>query len=119
MPIKKIERQFIRKRANKHCEYCKRSDAIVGRELEIDHVKPEASGGTDDLANLAYACHDCNQIKSDREKCPDPLTKQSTAFFNPRTQIWKEHFEWSDDKTILIGLTAEGRATISCLQLNT
>jgi 5-methylcytosine-specific restriction endonuclease McrA len=58
MPIKKGERQFIRQRANKHCEYCKRSDAISGREFEIDHIKPISQGGTDDLNNLAYACHD-------------------------------------------------------------
>jgi hypothetical protein len=60
-----------------------------------------------------------NQIKSDRESCLDPFTKQETAFFNPRIQVWKDHFEWSADKTILIGLTPEGQATVSCLQLNT
>jgi hypothetical protein len=119
MPVNRIIRQQVQKRANHYCEYCKRSEAIQGRELEIDHIKPQSQGGTDEIGNLAYACHDCNQFKLDREECIDPLTKLNTALFNPRTQKWNEHFEWSTDKTVLIGLSPEGRATIFCLQLNT
>jgi hypothetical protein len=48
----------------------------------------------------------------------DPLTKQVVPIFNPRTQIWHEHFQWSDDGTQLIGLTPIGRAAIEQLQIN-
>jgi hypothetical protein len=38
--------------------------------------------------------------------------------FNPRHQIWVDHFQWSDDGTQVIGKTAVGRATVVALQLN-
>jgi hypothetical protein len=31
---------------------------------------------------------------------------------------WNEHFAWSEDTTITIGLTATGRVTIMLLKLN-
>jgi hypothetical protein len=34
--------------------------------LEVDHVIPLAEGGTDDIANLATACWDCNHGKAAR-----------------------------------------------------
>jgi hypothetical protein len=38
--------------------------------------------------------------------------------FNPRAQLWAEHFEWTDNGTLLHGLTPVGRATIVRLQMN-
>jgi hypothetical protein len=38
--------------------------------------------------------------------------------FNPRRQHWSEHFAWSDDGTLIIGLTPCSRATIEALQMN-
>lgn len=32
--------------------------------LEVDHIKPVANGGTDELDNLATLCRDCNRGKS-------------------------------------------------------
>jgi hypothetical protein len=46
------------------------------------------------------------------------VTKQPVSLFNPRTQEWREHFKWSSDGTYIIGLTANGRATVAALQLN-
>jgi 5-methylcytosine-specific restriction endonuclease McrA len=46
------------------CQYC-------GSELdywEVDHIKPIEDLGSDDLSNLAAACHGCNRAKSDRPK---------------------------------------------------
>ena len=40
----------------------------------------------------------------------------AVAFFNPRSDVWAEHFEW-DDYT-LIGKTEVGRVTIQALDLN-
>ena len=36
--------------------------------------------------------------------------------FNPRQQVWKNHFCWNDVR--IIGLTAIGRATIATLRMN-
>ena len=44
------------------CRMCGRSSDEVA--LEVDHVVPVASGGTDELSNLATLCRDCNVGKS-------------------------------------------------------
>jgi hypothetical protein len=46
------------------------------------------------------------------------VTGQSVSLFNPREQRWRDHFGWSDDCTLMQGLTSIGRATIFTLQLN-
>jgi hypothetical protein len=38
--------------------------------------------------------------------------------FNPRTQVWAEHFGWSDDGIRIIGSTPIGRATVVALHLS-
>jgi hypothetical protein len=38
--------------------------------------------------------------------------------FNPRRQRWLEHFTWTPEGDLVIGLTPTGRATIVALQLN-
>lgn len=43
------------------CSYC----GIAAVE-EVDHIVPLARGGTNEIDNLAPACHSCNSIKSDR-----------------------------------------------------
>ena len=38
--------------------------------------------------------------------------------FNPRKQRWSEHFAWSNDFTLIIGLTLIERATVETLWMN-
>jgi hypothetical protein len=38
--------------------------------------------------------------------------------FNPRTQAWSDHFHWSQDGAIIVGVTPVGRATVGALRLN-
>ena len=38
--------------------------------------------------------------------------------FDPRRQIWSEHFEWSNNATLIAGVTPSGRATVVVLYLN-
>ena len=38
--------------------------------------------------------------------------------FDPRRQTWSEHFEWSNNATLIVGLTPSGRATVVALHLN-
>ena len=49
---------------------------------------------------------------------PDPATGQTTRLFNPRTQVWSEHFRWSEDGLRIVGLTPCGRATVAALHLS-
>ena len=40
------------------------------------------------------------------------------ALFNPRTQIWADHFGWAEDGICIIGKTPTGRATVKALSLD-
>jgi hypothetical protein len=62
MAVSKRLRFEILRRDNHTCRYCGRSAPEV--KLTVDHVKPDALGGTDDPANLVAACADCNGGKS-------------------------------------------------------
>src|SRR5712691_1843443 len=49
--------------------------------LQIDHIHPRATGGTDRISNLTLACEPCNSKKGDQEvqvflaNTPDVLTR--------------------------------------------
>lgn len=62
MAIGKRLRFEILRRDNHTCRYCGAKAPNV--ELRVDHVIPEALGGTNDPANLVTACHDCNSGKA-------------------------------------------------------
>ena len=111
-------RQQVRERAGHRCEYClSHQDYIMGR-LQIDHILPIAEDGTDDIENLCLACELCNQSKWKQTSAVDPVTQLIALLFNPRRQVWNEHFEWVDSGTKILGLSPEGRATIFALKLN-
>jgi hypothetical protein len=38
--------------------------------------------------------------------------------FHPLSQQWRDHFAWDESNTLIIGLTACGRATIIALKMN-
>jgi len=51
----------IFKRDGFTCQYCgRKTPAVI---LEVDHVVPVASGGSDDTDNLVTSCFDCNRGK--------------------------------------------------------
>ena len=111
-------RRQIEQDAGHRCGYCLSSIRITGTPLDAEHILPVAGGGKTVRENLWLACHRCNRFKSDRTHAPDPLTGELTPLFNPRTQVWDEHFRWSRDGTEILGLTAIGRATVVALQMN-
>lgn len=110
--------ELIQKQAGNRCGYCLSSQQYVYGPLEIDHIFPQSLGGTDDEENLWLACRMCNSFKSSKTQAIDPLTRKSVHLYNPRQQTWEDHFRWSDDGTVIIGLTSCGRATIEALKLN-
>jgi hypothetical protein len=67
---------------------------------------------------LALACPTCNYYKLDRTQGLDPATRNVVRLFNPRSDVWDEHFAWTADRRTLIGLTPRGRATIAELRMN-
>ena len=48
----------------------------------------------------------------------DPASGRLVPLYHPRRDRWDERFAWSDDVTLIIGLTPTGRATVDALLLN-
>ncbi len=108
----------VRAQAHNRCGYCLSSQKYVLGKLEMEHIDPEARGGTNDEENLWLACRLCNGFKGAQTHGRDPRTRRRVKLFNPRRQQWTRHFTWSADGARIIGLTACGRATVEALQLN-
>jgi HNH endonuclease len=108
----------VRELARGFCEYCRIEEASTGHAFTLDHVSPESRGGPTTLENLAYACVGCNVRKSNKTHAPDPIDDELTPLFNPRLQRWSDHFCWSSDTQLILGLTPTGRATVVALSLN-
>ena len=115
--IPAVLRQQIIDRARNHCEYCQ-TPLVIVITIEIDHIIPLSAGGPTQAANLCAACQSCNNHKLNFQEAKDPETDELVTLFNPRTQQWSDHFEWSKDGTLLHGLTPSGRATIIRLNMN-
>ena len=111
-------RRFVAKRAGYRCEYCLTPASFVPDSFSTEHITPRSRGGSDDPENLALSCQGCNNRKASKTAAADPLTDGLVSLFNPRTQQWHEHFEWTETGTVIEGLTATGRATVYALQLN-
>src|SRR6266571_8967522 len=103
-------KKLVIRRANNHCEYCHLAQQGQEATFHVDHVIPLAAGGETIAENLALACVSCSLRKGAREFAVDEGSKNTTRIYNPRNEIWEEHFRW--DGVLLKGLTAKGKATV-------
>ncbi len=83
--------------------------------MHLEHIDPQ---GGNQLDNLCLACPSCNLSKAKATSAIDPETGQTVPLFNPRQQIWHEHFKWDDDGVMILAKTPVGRATAVRLKLN-
>lgn len=83
--------------------------------MHTEHIIPD---GGDESDNLCLACPNCNLTKSSATSAIDPESEQVVTLFNPRIQLWSEHFGWNDNHLRIQGKTAIGRATIERLKMN-
>lgn len=109
-------RQLVIQRAGQRCEYCLFPQSATLFAFEMEHIIAEKHGGATVAENLALACPYCNRAKGTDLGSLDPETGQLTPFFNPRVQVWTEHFRL--DGATIVSLTAHGRVTVAILQLN-
>jgi hypothetical protein len=114
-PTAAVRREVVR-RAGNRCEYCLIHQDDAASRHQVDHVIAEKHGGQTELDNLALSCLPCNRRKSSDIGAIDPESGQIAPLFNPRTQAWSDHFKIKSNR--IIGLTAEGRATVEFMQLN-
>ncbi len=82
----------------------------------MEHVIAEKHGGKTELENLALACPFCNRAKGTDLGSLDPESGMLTAFYNPRKDLWSDHFVL--EGSLIRPLTAAGRVTVAILQLN-
>lgn len=59
--IPKATRRKVYERYNGRCAYC--GEEMLYTEMQVDHLVPLSSYGTDDLNNLMPACRRCNHYK--------------------------------------------------------
>lgn len=104
--------------AGHRCGYCRTDERLTGSLLSIEHLLPVAAGGPTERANLWRSCRECNERKGAQLQAADPESGEKVQLYNPRSQLWHDHFRWSDDGLRVVGLTAIGRATVVALDLN-
>jgi HNH endonuclease len=113
MTISAELRDQVRMRANFACEYCGVAESDTGGLLTVDHFQPQARGGSDEIDNLLYCCHACNQFKADYW----PGQATDLVLWNPRTEPRDQHLLLLDDGT-LHPLTTIAAFTLKRLRLN-
>ncbi len=105
-------------RAAHRCEYCHAPELVFNFPFEVEHVVPPSQGGEDAESNLALSCRSCNLHKSGYVWAVDPESGDDVPLFNPRQQWWQQHFRVDRDTGEVVGMTAEGRATVARLAMN-
>ncbi len=116
--IPKKIRHLVAQRAYFCCEYCCSQEKYSPDYFSIEHIFPRIKKGNDGFENLAFSCLACNSHKYTAIEAIDPVLGIFVPLYNPRKDIWKQHFCWSDDFSLLTGITPIGRATIEKLHLN-
>lgn len=111
-------RAQVTQRARGCCEYCRSQARFATQAFSVEHIVPRQRGGTDDTMNLALSCQGCNNHKHNKTSAIDPLDRAEVPLFHPRIDRWEQHFAWSHDASLVLGLTPTGRATVQALRLN-
>jgi HNH endonuclease len=110
-------RRLVNERAKGACEYCRLHQNFSIYTHEVDHVIATKHGGQMSLENLALAWLSCNRHKGSDLTSFDPETGEITRLFDPRSQIWADHFVMEQGR--IRGMSAVGRTTAELLQFNT
>ncbi len=55
-------RQYLLEKWNRKCSYCE----AVNIPLEVEHIVPKSTGGSNCISNLTLACNACNQKKGNK-----------------------------------------------------
>ena len=112
------QRARVVERAKGCCEYCQSQEQYSPDPFSVEHIIPLSRGGTNALDNLAFACQGCNNRKYTSMEAFDSLSQSAVPLFHPRQNAWAQHFAWSDDGALALGLTPIGRAAVEKLGLN-
>ncbi len=121
----------VRLRAGDTCEYCLLRTSGV---FHVDHIIPpdfwqdyvvgnlpelppiDGRRGPDHLDNFAWCCPYCNGNKSQRVTAK--VNGRNHRLFDPRHDVWPEHFVFMHHYLLVIGITPVGQATQQALNVN-
>jgi hypothetical protein len=124
-------RQAVQLRARLVCEYCLMPD---DGSFEIEHIIPPGRWpdyaanrllhlpyrpgrrGPEHVDNYAWSCRRCNGHK--RERVQHQAAGSWYRLFDPRLDIWPDHFRFSPSGLIIVPVTPIGTATRATLKFN-
>lgn len=109
-------RKFVIQRASACCEYCLIHQDFSIYTHEVDHIIAVKHSGETTSDNLALSCLSCNRHKGSDFATIDQVTKEIVPLFNPRNQVWDEHFYLKG--ATIEGKTQIGQGTARLLQFN-
>jgi hypothetical protein len=101
--ISKKLRFEVFKRDSFTCQYCGHTAPDV--VLQVDHIKPVAQGGKNELMNLVTACVECNQGKGARELNDSSVVKKQQrqlAELNERKEQLKLMLAWKEELALMV-----------------
>jgi hypothetical protein len=84
--------------------------------FEAEHSRPHKFEGRTEAENLAWACLWCNRHKGPLMAGIDPDTSELVRLFDPRRDVWEEHFAYEPPH--IVGITEIGRVTAWALAMN-
>src|SRR5262245_34747674 len=96
------------KQADGRCEYCMCPVHFSSSPFAVDHIVPLALSGATRIDNLALACQGCNNFKYTKTDGIDPDSGASVSLYHPRKDRWSDHFVWSSDGSLLLGIPPMG-----------
>lgn len=108
--------RLVRERAGGLCEYRRMPQHLQPTPFQIDHIRARQHRGPTIAENLAVSCFRCNIHKGPNIAGIDPLDDTLARLFNPRSDVWDDHFAWRGAEAV--GRTPIGRATIQVLAIN-
>lgn len=109
-------RRLVAERADHLCEYCLISEIDRVSGCQFDHIISLKHGGSTTEENLAYACAFCNLNKGSDLGSIAWNTGNLVRFFNPRRDLWADHF--SLNEAAIEPLTEIGEVTARILEFN-
>ena len=70
--LDRATRDLVRTRAGYRCEYCQLHQDHSNLTFHVEHIVAKQHRGSDDVDNLALACHRCNLRKGPNLTGIDP-----------------------------------------------
>jgi HNH endonuclease len=115
--MKRATRRLVWERAGHRCKYCRLDQNHEPFfRFHVEHIVAKQHQGTDHSANLALACHHCNDHKGTNLSGIDPRSRKVVRLFDPRRERWQRHFRLVGP--VIVGRTRCGRATVAVLAMN-